>query len=128
MADVLTNGNIAGFDLNRTWIDESDNTVTNNLGLGSSFTIPPTAGSFIISNDTGAFDFSGIAVDPDLHINNKSVSEILSSLSFLMKFIIEKYDLHECKELKELAELDNWSEKVEVEKIPEFIKDEDFKL
>ena len=119
-------GNLAGFDLSGMWIDENDDTITNNLGVGSTLSFPATSG-FVYTNDV-AWQNMNVNVEPELTINNKPVGEVLKNISFLLKFMIEKYDLHECKELKELAELDQWTDKVEVEKIPEFLKDEDFKL
>ncbi len=120
---VVTDGNIAGFNLDRTWIDEGNDTMTN-IGPGTTFSIPATSG-FVFSNHD---HFSNVMIEPELYVKGKPVAEVLKSISSLLKFMIEKYELHECKELKELAELEQWADKVEVEKIPEFLKDEDFKL
>jgi len=88
------------------WYDGNTTTVLPSAGW-----IGGTTGNWVMRNNNHYFDRNvEVAIDAErIMFQNKNLTKGLEDMALLLKMIVEKYDLHEVKELMESSEIAVWA-------------------
>jgi hypothetical protein len=125
MAEIRTNYHthaVGNWGHNHTWYDST--------------TVAPTAGWI----GGSATDISSIRIDhnyrgndvqfwaDDIMVQNRNLTKAMEDMATLLKIIVERYDLHEVKELVEKSEVAVWAQDKEVREKKDHLDEKLFEI